>query len=433
MMKRSRLVHLVRSVRSDPEDGGIMVRIFITYAGIALLLFALAAAAVLWMSYANVSPKSSMKRMASAVSADFFIDMLGMEATSMKRPGETTFSGGKIGVYLAERMFHVDPSEPKSLLASELPALRSGQSGGGLIAKGPSPGDGKDGTPASPGTTDTPGGEAPPPDQGEPPQTGTGTAPDPAAPGGDGGTAAPDPIPVHKPTTEGRKVAFVYHSHPRESYLPELNVSNVNEAEDSKTNVTLIGKRLAEKLEEEGIGSAHSGVDYPTAVQGYNWNFSYKYSMQTVKEAFAQHKDLAFLFDIHRDSAGRDITTASIGGKDYAKVYFIVGKKNERWEQNEAFAKRIHEKLEASYPGLSRGIWDKGSGGHAEYNQSVSPNSILIEVGGAYNSLEECYRTADALAKTIAALYWEAEKVNAPAGVSAKGTTSDAAAVAVHR
>lgn len=432
MIKRARLANLVRSVRSEPEDGGVIVRIFIAYAGIALLLFALAAAAVLWMSYANVSPKSSMKRMAAAVSADFFIDMLGMEATAMKRPGETTFSGGKIGVYLAERMFHVDPSEPKSLLASELPALRSGLSGGGLIAKGPSPAGGKDGAEPAPGTTDTPGTPAPSSGEGQqPPQTGTGTLPDPPAPGEE--AATPDPVPVNKLTTEGRKVVFVYHSHPRESYLPELNVSNVNEAEDTQKNVTLIGKRLAEKLEEQGIGSVHSGTDYPTAVKGYNWNFSYKYSMQTVKEAFVQHKDIAFLFDIHRDSAGRDVTTASIGGKDYAKVYFIVGKKNERWEQNEAFAKRIHDKLEASYPGLSRGIWEKGSGGHAEYNQSVSPNSILVEVGGAYNSLEESYRTADVLAKTIAALYWEAEKVQAPAGASVNGTVSDNAAVAVNR
>ncbi|MEF3304514.1 stage II sporulation protein P, partial [Paenibacillus sp. GYB003] len=271
------------------------------------------------------------------------------------------------------------------------------------------------------------GANGPPAEQGGVVPTPTGGAPaaDPqtkpvaTAGAGTGGDVQPDAV-AAKPTTGGRKVVFVYHSHPRESWVPELNVKNANEAEDSQKNVTLVGKRLADKLEERGIGALHSATDYPTKVQGYNWNYSYKYSQQTVKEAVAQNKDITFLFDIHRDSAAREVTTAKIGGTDYAKVYFIVGKKNERWEQNEAFAERIHEKLEAAYPGLSRGIWDKGSGGHAEYNQSLSPNSILIEVGGPYNSLEETYRTADVLAGAIADLYWEAERANASAKTDGK-------------
>jgi stage II sporulation protein P len=53
---------------------------------------------------------------------------------------------------------------------------------------------------------------------------------------------------------------------------------------------------------------------------------------------------------------------------------------------------------------------------NGEYNQSVAPDSVLIEIGGVDNTLKECYRTADVLAKIIAELYWENEeaiKVNA--------------------
>ncbi|PYI51853.1 stage II sporulation protein P [Paenibacillus flagellatus] len=410
-----------KSASLQAGQGGVIRRIFAVYVGVSLLLFALAAAAALWQSYASVTPKSAMKRMTASVSPQFFVDMLGLESAAMKREGESTFSHGKVGGYLAQMLLHVNPGEPKSLLASELPGLRGGREPGGQASPGVSSDAGKPGGDGeAPPSREAAGASSDGADAGT---TGAGGQP-PAqgqAASGPDGAAAPDPVPVGKLTTGGRKVVFVYHSHPRESWVPELNVQSVNEAEDAQKNVTLIGKRLADKLEEQGIGSVHSGKDYPTAVKGYNWNFSYKYSLETVKEAFAENKDITFLFDIHRDSAGRDVTTAKIGGSDYAKVYFIVGKKNAKWEQNEAFAKRIHEKLESEYPGLSRGIWDKGSGGHAEYNQSVSPNSMLIEVGGAYNTLEECYRTADVLAKTIAGLYWDAEKVNAQTTASNGG------------
>lgn len=412
----SKWAAVLKLVRSGQGEGSVLGRLFAAYVGIALLLFALAAAVAAWQTYTSVSPKAAMKRMAESLSAPFFIDMIGLEATPLRRAGETTFSGGKVGQYVMETLLHINPNEPKSLLVSELPAMRGGdRTAAGAKSAAALPDIGMNGVkPESTVFTAMPPGQAAPPQQ-QPETTSHANVAQPNVPTAneaEPGGALPDSVPA-KLTTEGRKVVFIYHSHPRESWVPELKVSHVNEAEDSQKNVTLIGKRLAEKLEEQGIGSVQSSTDYPTTVQGYNWNYSYKYSLQTVKEAFANNKDITYLFDIHRDSAAREVTTASIGGVDYAKVYFIVGKKNERWEQNEAFAKKIHDKLAADYPGISRGIWDKGSGGHAEYNQSVSPNSILIEVGGPYNTLEETYRTADALAKTIAALYWEAEKVNA--------------------
>lgn len=412
---------LLKHAASNREQGGALPRLFAAYVGIALLLFALAAATVLWQTFKPAAPKSSMKRMAASVSAQFFIDMIGMESAYLRRSGESAFSGSKVGGFLAEKLLHVNPFEPKSYLASEMPGMRgtapasaaaadlpvqaasAGENAGGssriepsaTVSNAPS----RDGSPSG---TDIAGKQPAPQPLPEPQPTRTAvTSP-----------ASPEPQSAQQASGEGKAV-FVYHSHPRESWAPELKVTSANEAEDDRTNITLVGKRLVDKLQEQGVGSLHSATDYPTKVQGYNWNYSYKYSLQTVKEAFAQNKEIAFLFDIHRDSSARDITTARIGGADYAKVYFIVGKKNANWEQNEAFARRIHDKLEADYPGLSRGIWDKGSGGHAEYNQSVSPNSILIEVGGPFNTLEESYRTADVLAKTIAGLYREAESANA--------------------
>ncbi|MGO4372579.1 stage II sporulation protein P, partial [Paenibacillus sp. MCAF20] len=217
-----------------------------------------------------------------------------------------------------------------------------------------------------------------------------------------------------EPTTGGEDVVFIYHSHNRESWFPELT-EKMKDPNSTTTNITLVGKRLADKLEEEGVGALHSKTDYPTAIKDYRWELSYKYSMKTVKEAIASSKKLKFFFDLHRDSQKRKYTTIDIKGKSYAQVYFIIGHKNPNWKENEEFATQIHEELEKKYPGISRGIWGKTAAtGNGEYNQSLASDSVLIEIGGVDNTLEESYRTADALAEVIGEIYWEDAKVTAP-------------------
>lgn len=213
-------------------------------------------------------------------------------------------------------------------------------------------------------------------------------------------------------TIPNERKVFIYHSHNRESWVPELEgVSKHSEAFDEEINVTLLGARLAERLERQGIGALSSDTDYTTVIHDYNWNFSYAYSLKTVQEAYAVHPRLEYFFDIHRDAQSKHVTTATIDGQSYAKVYFVIGRKNPEWEKNEALAQQIHELLERDYPGISRGILGKtATSGHAEYNQSFSANSILIEIGGVENTLEESYRTIDALAEAIGEVIWQAAK-----------------------
>ncbi|PDO10059.1 MAG: hypothetical protein BLM47_08995 [Candidatus Reconcilbacillus cellulovorans] len=199
------------------------------------------------------------------------------------------------------------------------------------------------------------------------------------------------------------KRVLIYHSHPYESWISETQ-----KTDDHKTNITLVGRRLAESLERLGVGVVHTAVDYRKEVPNYNWYYSYKYSLQTIRDVMAVYPDVAFFFDIHRDSFGRDRTTLERNGTTYAKIMFVVGRQNPNWEQNEAFARRLDALLNAEMPGISRGMKDKDAAeGHGEYNQSVSPNSILVEIGGPENTLEECYRSADVLASAIAAVVRE--------------------------
>ncbi|MBD2869455.1 stage II sporulation protein P [Paenibacillus arenilitoris] len=395
-------------------------RIFALLSFSSMLFFVMLGIAGMAHQQSAASPVNSMKGFAASVSGGFFGDMLEMEMPAFQSSSRTeSFNSKQISALFLRALTDINPADPKSLLAGELPGMSAGDAF--LIRKGigtdtevgpednapivHDPDEGKQ-EPGNEGEADggaqpqpTPGGDQP---QEEPAEGGKDDEPDAPA----------------KPTTGDRKVAFIYHSHNRESWYPELTDKNKDPNSATK-NITLVGERLARKLEENGVGAQHSDTDYPTAIRDYRWELSYKYSMKTVKEAIASSKDLKLFFDLHRDSQKRKYTTIEIDGKSYAQVYFIIGHKNPDWEKNEAFATKIHEALDKKYPGISRGIWGKtAASGNAEYNQSLAPESVLIEVGGVDNTLAESYRTADALAEVISEIYWADEKV------SAKGTES---------
>ncbi|QTH46178.1 stage II sporulation protein P [Cohnella sp. LGH] len=381
-------------------------RAFILLSASSMVLFILLGLGGMLQNKLAVSPLQSMKGMAASLSGQFFQSLIAMELPHMETTADSPFESGRMASFLLRFMTDINPDNPKSLLSLELPGMDRDRSV--LLRPG-------SGVPEAPEDHGPLGEEEPDGEHGEPatdphdPDNFPETVPDQEP------TASPQPTESKPPeegapTTDGRKIAFIYHSHNRESYYPELK-KGTKDPNSGKINVTLVGKRLTSQLEKRGIGAVHSPKDYPTSIQGYNWNYSYKYSLQTVRQAMADNDSLQFFFDIHRDSQRRSKTTATIKGKDYAQVYFIIGHRNSNWRENEDFANRIHERLEKQYPGLSRGVWGKtAANGNGEYNQSVSPGSVLIEIGGVDNTLEECYRTADALAKIIAEMYWNDEK-----------------------
>ncbi len=215
-------------------------------------------------------------------------------------------------------------------------------------------------------------------------------------------------------TTEGRNVVFIYHTHNTESwlsYLPSINDSNL--AHHPEVNITKVGERLGQELEKRGIGTYVDTTNFAQQLKdmGLSYADSYDKSRETVQEVMAQEQEITFVFDLHRDALGREQTTIDINGESYARTFFVIGGRNKNYEKNQAFAERFHNKLEEAYPGLSKGVFLK-QGGHGEYNQSLGENNILIEIGGVENTLEESYRSAEALADVIADLYWDAHKVD---------------------
>lgn len=193
-----------------------------------------------------------------------------------------------------------------------------------------------------------------------------------------------------------------YHSHSRETWSGPGTPSGT---------ITWVGTQLKAALAERGLEGLSSNVDYVSTVKGYRFSKSYTYSLKTVQALVKQHPTIAYFIDIHRDSQKHEYTTVSINKRSYAQLFFIVGRENPNWQKNEAFAQRLHRLLEQTHPGLSRGIWAKTKqNGNGEYNQSISPRSILVEVGGIENTVAEVQRTVHALADALVTVYNEDRK-----------------------
>lgn len=226
------------------------------------------------------------------------------------------------------------------------------------------------------------------------------------------------PIPPAE-TTGDKEVVYLYFTHTRESFLPHLKgVTEPNAAFHSQVNVTQVGEKLKEELEQRGIGTHVDKTDVMSLLNNKDKKYwqAYDESRGVVQAAMAGNRDLHFLFDIHRDSQRKKATTITIDGKSYAKLAFVVGKKHAKFEKNIELANQMHKGLEKKYPGLSRGVLAKGEkGDNGKYNQDLSENALLIEFGGVDNTFEELYRTAAAFADVFSEFYWQAEAVSKPA------------------
>lgn len=214
--------------------------------------------------------------------------------------------------------------------------------------------------------------------------------------------------PIEKPETN---TVFIYHSHNRESFLPHLkDITNPNHAQHKDINITLAGERLGQRLMEKGIGVTVDKTDIASILheQDLHYRQSYQVSRNVVKEALANNEQYTYLIDLHRDAARRDKTTVTIDGKNYAKLFFIVGKSHQNYKENEKFAYELHNLIKEKYPDLTRDVFGKDkTQGDGVYNQDLSSRAIIIEIGGVDNTLEEIYNTVDILAEVLAEYYWQ--------------------------
>ncbi|WP_208590155.1 stage II sporulation protein P [Gracilibacillus suaedae] len=229
------------------------------------------------------------------------------------------------------------------------------------------------------------------------------------------------PVEEQEKTTGDKDVVYIYNTHNRESFLPYLpDADEPDDAFHHEVNITKVSEQLSKDLKRHGIGAEVDDTDIGAILNEKGWNYSadsYRASKDVVEAALTDNKDVNFVFDLHRDSIRKDLTTIEIDGKSYAKIMFVIGGDNPNYEKNYALAEKLHALLDEKYYGLSRGVeMYAGAGRNGVYNQDVSENALTIEVGGVDNTMEELYNTTEVFAEIFSEYYWDAEKVSGTNG-----------------
>ena len=197
-----------------------------------------------------------------------------------------------------------------------------------------------------------------------------------------------------------RSDILIYYTHTTEAY----NSTEYEETEYRKTlnpeyNILAVGEELEKNLNLKGLEV--------TNIKEYNDldgnKYAYNNSAKLVKEELNQ-KDTQIIFDVHRDSYGKDRKEKSyieINSESVAKMRFVISANNENWVDNLKWAIKIQKKADELYPGLFNPIYIK----KGDYNQELSKFSELIEVGEDNNTIEEAKRSvkyfSDILEKVI--------------------------------
>jgi len=204
-----------------------------------------------------------------------------------------------------------------------------------------------------------------------------------------------EPPPVEEVAVNPKK-ALVYFTHYDEAFQPitkeydgKLAVSH------SEKNITSFGDQLKVHLQANNIQTDILDVNVPRT-NSYNAIRPY------VKQKMAE-KQYDIILDIHRDALKKDRTTVQFEGVNYAKIALVIGQENSNYRWNEAFAERISKRMNEIVPNITRGlIPKKGHGVDGNYNQDLSKNLLLVEIGGIDNTEDEVNRTISIISKAVA-------------------------------
>ena len=192
---------------------------------------------------------------------------------------------------------------------------------------------------------------------------------------------------------------YIYNSHQLENY----NNANL-EIYGITPNVLMASYLLKEKLNDLGLPSIVEDTNITEFLSLNNWNYasSYKASRIFMLDKQNTYPSIKYFIDIHRDSVGKNLTTTKINNKSYARILFVVGLEHKNYNKNLDLANNINSLFEKYYPGLSRGVYKKeGPNVNGIYNQDISPNVMLIEVGGVDNNIEEVMNTINAISDVL--------------------------------
>ena len=204
---------------------------------------------------------------------------------------------------------------------------------------------------------------------------------------------------VNNEVVNSNPTIYLYNSHDTEEYrassFAEYSVMPTVKLNNYVLKEELENKGFNVLVEETTISSIRSSL-------GLNYAGSYDASRVLMEQAKENYPSLIYFIDLHRDSLSHDKTTLTYNDKSYAKVMFLVGLENPNYQGNLDFSTKISDLINTKIPGLSKGIYEKeGAGVNGVYNQDFSNRTILIEIGGPENTIDEVYETLLVLSEVL--------------------------------
>ncbi len=182
---------------------------------------------------------------------------------------------------------------------------------------------------------------------------------------------------------EDRSTVGIYHTHNAESYVPEIDANGAGDVHE-------VGKVFKRSLEQNAVNVIHSENMHLPHDGG-----AYSRSRHTVKEMLETNPDA--LFDIHRDAIpDENEYIFEENGRKTVQTRLVIGRQNPNKGVNEEFARHL-KAVSDEKGGLIRDIFY----GQGEYNQSLHPRNILLEIGTFGNNKEEAKVTATRLGEKV--------------------------------
>lgn len=222
---------------------------------------------------------------------------------------------------------------------------------------------------------------------------------------------AQDGLPFAVEPDSAEPQVLIMHTHATECYAEAdgwVSPQNNGRTTDPAANMVAVGAELAAVLNAAGICTVQDMTlhDHPS------YNGSYGRSRTTVEKWLAAYPSIRIVLDVHRDAIETDGVrikpTAVIGGQKAAQLMIISGADDgtmgmPEFRQNLRFAAALQAAVESTYDGLTRPVLFD----YRNYNQQLTTGSLLLEIGGHGNTLEEAKYTARLVGQALAQLLRE--------------------------
>ena len=218
------------------------------------------------------------------------------------------------------------------------------------------------------------------------------------------------PLPFSIEKNSSQPQVLIMHTHTTETYQLDDNLWYSPDfsarSTDTAVNMAAVGAEMAAQLNAAGINTVQDITlhDYPS------YTGSYERSNVTVRKWLAEYPSIKVVLDVHRDAieykdGTRVKPVAEINGMKAAQVMIISGADKggnlPNFRENLKFAAAWQNQMESMFPGLTRPILFD----YRYYNQDLTTGSLLIEMGGHANSVEEAKYSGRLVGQALAALF----------------------------